>query len=330
VLTHEFRQTATLKAENFSPDTAAFTHSNGADRIVAISMTNATLVVWDVATRKVVLGPAQLAAGGSTAKFVALTSDGKKLALGPISAFRYSSPGVAGVVIDSVASTVWDSQTGNPIGLPFEEKDSQTIEHGALSSDGSKLVTSSFDHIHVWDTLTRTTKTGQGHFGAVYPVAFSADGSKVVSVGSYDKRIIIWDAATVEPEFGPHAEYTTVTESVMTTIVFSPDGEKLAMAFQDARIIIIDVATGDIASDLTHFQGQEGLVTSLVFSPDGKWIASAAHDGKIRVWDATTGLLVARPLKGHLGAVMSVAFSEDGKNIVSSSTDGSVRVWALK
>jgi WD40 repeat protein len=68
-------------------------------------------------------------------------------------------------------------------------------------------------------------------------------------------------------------------------------------------------------------------VNSVAFSPDGSRIVSGSLDNTIRLWDAETGDAIGKPLEGHSSSVNSVAFSPDGSRIVSGSSDNTIRLW---
>jgi WD40 repeat protein/tRNA A-37 threonylcarbamoyl transferase component Bud32 len=105
----------------------------------------------------------------------------------------------------------------------------------------------------------------------------------------------------------------------VTSVVFSPDGKRLASASRDGAVKVWDAASGQETLTLNG-------CTSVAFSPDGKRLASASEDKTVKVSDAVTGQELLT-LKGHTGWVLSVAFSPDGKRLASASEDKTVKVW---
>ncbi|KAE9403383.1 WD40 repeat-like protein [Gymnopus androsaceus JB14] len=79
----------------------------------------------------------------------------------------------------------------------------------------------------------------QGHDGGVYSVAFSHDGTRIVS-GSSDKTVRIWDATTGAQMGDPlqgHDHY-------VNSVAFSHDGTRIVSGSSDKTVRIWDATTG--------------------------------------------------------------------------------------
>ncbi|KAJ7306929.1 WD40 repeat-like protein [Mycena albidolilacea] len=171
-----------------------------------------------------------------------------------------------------------------------------------------------------WPNLLRSM---HGHTRCVNSVAFSPDGSHIVS-GSRDNTVRIWDSKTGADVSAP---FTGHTERV-TSVAFSPDGSHIVSGSYDNTVRIWDSKTGaEVSAPLT---GHTNPVTSVAFSPDGSHIVSGSYDNTVRIWDSKTGAEVSAPFTGHTSCVTSVAFSPDGSHIVSGSYDNTVHIWDSK
>jgi WD40 repeat protein/tRNA A-37 threonylcarbamoyl transferase component Bud32 len=122
-----------------------------------------------------------------------------------------------------------------------------------------------------------------------------------------------------------HADLRTLKGHYLpvTSVVFSPDGQRLASASFDHTVKVWDVRTGQPTLSLT---GHTSPVLSVVFSPNGQRLASASHDKTVKLWEAHSGQQTLT-LQGHDGFVYSVVFSPDGHRLASASDDGMVKLW---
>ncbi len=65
------------------------------------------------------------------------------------------------------------------------------------------------------------------------------------------------------------------------TVVFSPDGTRLASGGRDAHILLWDVATRRRVARLT---GHTMRLNQVDFFPDGQALVSTSFDRTIRIW----------------------------------------------
>ncbi|MEG3922250.1 hypothetical protein QUA07_24490, partial [Microcoleus sp. T3_A4] len=159
------------------------------------------------------------------------------------------------------------------------------------------------------------------HQSAVNSVAFSPDGTQIVS-GSSDDMVRLWDAKTLKPIGKPLLGH----QEGVNSVTFSPDGTQIVSGSSDDTVRLWDAKTlKPIGKPLL---GHQSVVMSVAFSPDGTKIVSGGADSTVRLWDAKTLKPIGKPLLGHL--VTSVAFSPDGTKIVSGGADSTVRLWDAK
>ena len=163
-------------------------------------------------------------------------------------------------------------------------------------------------------------KTLKGHSDWVYSVAYSPDGTKIVS-GSDDKTIKIWDANT-----GQCLKTLEGHSNRVFSVAYSPDGTKIISGSEDKTIKIWDANTGQCLQTL---EVHSNWVSSVAYSPDGTKIISGSYDNTVKIWDANTGECL-KTLEGHSDCVHSVSYSPDGKKIISVSDDGTIKIWGIE
>src|SRR5207247_6915515 len=95
----------------------------------------------------------------------------------------------------------------------------------------------------------------------------------------------VWDASAVISFFA-RSSYTTVVWSG----TWSPDGNRLASAGYNGKILIWNTGTGELLS--TYSDGDRANIDGVAWSPDGNRLASARTTGTVQVWDTRTGKLI--------------------------------------
>ena len=161
--------------------------------------------------------------------------------------------------------------------------------------------------------------------------------------------------------------YIDGNSSLLSSIAFSPNGEKIVSGGKDDTITIWDLETGkeikkmlnpaptnavafspqgdkivsggsdnllrvwdvETGQEIKRYEGHSNYVNSVSFSPQGNKLGSGSDDKTIRIWDVKTGVELFK-IEGHSDPVYSVAFSPKGDQIVSGSSDKSVRIWSVE
>lgn len=205
---------------------------------------------------------------------------------------------------------LWHGDTGQPHMTLTGQRG--PVAALAISSRGDLLASASASDGTVWlwnlakgDPALLILEAADGC--TVEALAFDPEGKLLacggidwMATGGSDGAICIWD--TQQPSKLGLFEFGT------TSLAFHPSGKWLAAASLDEAILIWDVATQKL---LTELGGHKDGVSCIAFSPDGRWLASGGEDRTLRLWDADS----RQPVSAHQldTPLQSLSFSPDGR-----------------
>ena len=199
-----------------------------------------------------------------------------------------------------------------------------------------------------------------GHSGAIYSIAFAADGKSALT-GGRDCILRLWDLGDLEAELQRLEGHTDMIQCV----ALSPDGKHVLTAGHDRTIRVWDVQKG---RQLHRFIGHtHPWVKVVLYLPDGKRALSGGNEGVVRLWTVdnakeirtfpaqktptkagSTGakapsgpaapapIMMSKAAGGPMGAtvtgggVLCLAVSPDSRYFLAGSADKTLKLWELE
>jgi uncharacterized protein YcbK (DUF882 family) len=161
------------------------------------------------------------------------------------------------------------------------------------------------------------TRHVRAHQAAVRDLAFSRDGSRLVSAGA-DGALRVWDRK------GGAERTLRRSGSGLFAVVA---GRSLCASAGEGPQVLVHALDGKgPARTLT---GHRGWIRALALDGTEGRLASGGHDTTILIHRTTDGT-VERSLKGHRLWVSALAFSPDGKRLASAGWDNRILLWELE
>ena len=225
--------------------------------------------------------------------------------------------------------TIYDTTSGR-VSLTLPRAHDGNIFSAVYSPDGLTLATGASDSaIRLWDARTGESRGTLGsHRSWVYSLAFSPDGSKLLSGSGADPwaedrtpELKLWDVAARREIHSFPGQIGTVYG-----LAFHGDGRRASSACGDGLVRLWDTEAGTL---IRTFRGHTGPVFEVVFHPDGRRLASCGLDTTVRLWDMDADGPSFKTLRGHTGFVRSLAFRPDGAVLATAGLDRSLRLWEV-
>ncbi|KAI0085850.1 quinon protein alcohol dehydrogenase-like superfamily [Irpex rosettiformis] len=320
-------------------------------KLVAVGFDDATIILWDLATGRVVSRPeghedgiyalafspngARLASASADMKVIVWTviaDEGEGMTdvaendfsileghEQEVTKLAYSPDG-SRLVSASLDGTmkIWDASSAYEL---LRSINNITCPNWlCITPDSTKIVATMDNLVYVWNISDgKQVATMRGHDTNIYMTAISHDGTRVATA-SEDETARVWNVENGEELLTLH-EHT----SSVWCIAFSPDDNNVVTGSDDTTIVVADSWTGERRRVFTDCPG---FVNTVEYSKSGEFICSGTLEGRIRLLNARTGEFVAE-YQGHSDKIKSITFSPDEESIISSSEDGTVRTFSV-
>lgn len=157
----------------------------------------------------------------------------------------------------------------------------------------------------------------------IFSIDFSPDGRRIAAA-LQSGRIGIFDLESGDAFFlAGHEKY-------VFSVAFQPQGEYLASAGADRKVILWNVQTSQpVVTTCGHEGRYTGAACAVAFSPNGQTFAAPSDEETITIWSVPDGSRI-RDLRGPSRMVGCVAYSPNGRLLAAGSFDSQVTIWDVQ
>ena len=247
----------------------------------------------------------------------------------------------------------WDATTGAAIAT--WRGHTGRVRKVVFAPDGRTAYSIGDSTLRRWD-VAAGSETGRAELGEPgWDVALLGGGAVIATLGDRDQRVMLWNAATLEPAAAPAVPIDLMRALVVVgdrlvvsgaeqLVVLDAAGALTASAVLgkpftadvsvSARTIAAGNGLGEVAlftwpdlAPIRRWRLGDRVVVALRFRPDGAILASAA-DRRVQLWDPATGhLLVETPALPAL--ITQLAWRPDGRQLAVAGASGLYWLWDL-
>jgi WD40 repeat protein len=169
----------------------------------------------------------------------------------------------------------------------------------------------------VWD-LQRGEPVLKANMGLYRGFGFTADSSRLAaSLADGTIRLYDMPSAQETAQFPcPHR---------VERLQFCPDGSKLALMSNYARVTIVSATNGQELAKLEP----PAVTEEVAWRGDGRLLAVGCDDHCVYLWDLADlhKPVLSRTLRGHRAPVVDLAFDDTGAVLATSAWDATTRLW---
>lgn len=176
---------------------------------------------------------------------------------------------------------------------------------------------------------TADASPGASHTGWVLDARYSADGRQIVS-GGRDGMARLWDAGTGKPirQMNAAEDYQVEAEirgGQANAVRFVGDGKRIAAAGSDARVRLIDAATGKLVASRPVAPKQPAGLPGAIATTSTGLLLVGGHQADVEAIDSAksdaNAMAVRYRLPGHGAVATAIAVSEPADMIATAASD---------
>lgn len=188
----------------------------------------------------------------------------------------------------------------------------------ALSADGTRLVSSSYEKVTVWAIDANGEERVEHAFdvsGQAQRICISPDGKRLLSAGR--------DGAQLWTMGGELLHTFAENHYGVDVAVYAPSGQTLATG---ARGGDVRIWNSDGTAEVIEFPRNRSNIESMAISPDASRVVTVSGVKTLHVWDGNTGAeLRAVPANRHTGT--QVAYAPTGAFFAHAQDDGRIVLY---